>query len=474
MRSEDIDIWLGLDVGKSSHHACALDREGNTVPDRPLAQDERQIRDVIARLRGHGTVLVVVDQPDTIGSLPLTVARDMGAPTAYLPGTAMRRAAQLLPGGSKTDRRDARGIAVTAPRMPDALRDCDPDDETMATLRMLSGWDEDTAHKMTRTADRLRSLLPQIHPALERALAGDRIKSDTALALLEHYKGPAGLRRAGGKRIHAYAKANGLRSAAIVDDVIAALGQQTVTVPGTLAAETVIPRLAADIRRLRDRRRDIASQVEELLSDSPLLTVLTSMPGIAARTASQILLATGGDISRFKDAAHLAAYAGIAPVTRQSGTSIHGEHPSRGGNKQLKNALFQSAFAAIRLDPESRAYYERKREQGKRHNAAVMCLARRRCNVLFCMLKNGTLYEPKAQRQATAPSAHPEPNRPAQRPATGKRPPAAPGNRHGKTTRRTTKQADNYIGTPKKRLNCSAGSSERRNTADTATASRNE
>lgn len=88
------------------------------------------------------------------------------------------------------------------------------------------------------------------------------------------------------------------------------------------------------------------------------------MPGIAARTASQILLAIDGDISRFKDAAHLAAYAGIAPVTRQSGTSIHGERPARGGNKRLKNVLFQTAFVAIRLDPESRAYYDRKRVKG--------------------------------------------------------------------------------------------------------------
>lgn len=125
------------------------------------------------------------------------------------------------------------------------------------------------------------------------------------------------------------------------------------------------------------------------------------MPGIAARTASQILLAIGGDISRFKDAAHLAAYAGIAPVTRQSGTSIHGERPARGGNKRLKNALFQTAFVAIRLDPESRAYYDRKRAEGKRHNAAVMCLARRRCNVIYSMLRNGTLYQPGGTHTTT-------------------------------------------------------------------------
>ena len=405
MQPADIDVWLGLDVGKSSHHACALDHDGNTILDTPVDQDEKQLRRTIAKLQRRGTVLVIVDQPNTIGSLPLTVARDMGARTAYLPGGAMRKAAQLLPGGSKTDRRDARVIASTALRMPETLRDCEPDDETMAALRLLSGWDEDTAHELTRTVNRLRGLLLHLHPALERALAGDRIKSDTALGLLEHYKGPDGLRRAGAARIREYARRHGLKGTAITDavaDAIAdAIAEQTVTVPGTRAAESLIPQLASDIRRLRDRRTDISRQVEELLADAPLLTVLTSMPGIAARTASQILLAIGGDISRFKDAAHLAAYAGIAPVTRQSGTSIHGERPARGGNKRLKNALFQTAFVAIRLDPESRAYYDRKRAEGKRHNAAVMCLARRRCNVIYSMLRNGTLYQPGGTHTTT-------------------------------------------------------------------------
>ncbi len=68
------------------------------------------------------------------------------------------------------------------------------------------------------------------------------------------------------------------------------------------------------------------------------------------------------------------AYAGLAPVTRRSGSSIAGEHPARGGNKRLKNALFLSAFTALH-DPESRAYYDRKRSQGKKLNAALVCLA---------------------------------------------------------------------------------------------------
>ncbi|MEV4418328.1 IS110 family transposase, partial [Catellatospora sp. NPDC049609] len=63
------------------------------------------------------------------------------------------------------------------------------------------------------------------------------------------------------------------------------------------------------------------------------------------------------------------------------------EHPPRGGNKQLKPAFFLAAFAAP-ADPVSRAYYDRKRAEGKHHNAALICLARRRCDVLFAMLRD--------------------------------------------------------------------------------------
>ena len=114
------------------------------------------------------------------------------------------------------------------------------------------------------------------------------------------------------------------------------------------------------------------------------------MPGIGIMTAARILLEVG-DASGFPTSGHLAAYAGLAPVTVRSGTSIRGEHPSRSGNRQLKRAMFLAAFAALR-DPVSRTYYDRKRAEGKKHNAALICLARRRCDVLYAMLRNGTHY----------------------------------------------------------------------------------
>ena len=114
-----------------------------------------------------------------------------------------------------------------------------------------------------------------------------------------------------------------------------------------------------------------------------------SMPGVGVSTAARLL--TEVTPRPFASSAHLAAYAGLAPVTRRSGSSIRGEHPSRRGNKVLKRTLFLSAFAALR-DPVSRAYYERKIQQGKRHNQALIALARRRCDVLFAMLRDGAFY----------------------------------------------------------------------------------
>ena len=192
-----------------------------------------------------------------------------------------------------------------------------------------------------------------------------------------------------------WAKSNGLRAGRIIDDMFKAIGEQTVTVPGTLMAETIIPSIAHDIKTIRDRRREVDRQVEKLLEDHPLLTVLTSMPGIGVRTASNILLGIGGDIANFKSSAHLAAYAGISPATGQSGTSIKGERPSRRGNKRLKNALWQTAFVRIQT-PALRGLLQAQTRTGQTPNAAIICLARRRCDVIYSMLKNGTLYQEPA------------------------------------------------------------------------------
>jgi transposase len=389
--SIDYEVYLGLDVGKAEHHACAVDLTGKKVHDRPLPQDESRLRDLLADLSARGKILVVVDQPASIGALAITVARDVGIDVAYLPGLAMRRIADLHPGNAKTDARDAYVIAEAARTMPHALREVGNDDQALADLTVVVGWDDDLAGEATRVSNRIRGLLTQVHPALEQVL-GPHLAHPAARELLTRFGGPQGLRSAGRRRLTAAARPKAPRSyQRLVDDIMTALDAQTVTVPGTDAAETVLPHLAQTLTNLLDQRAQAAQAIEKMLDAHPLSKVLTSMPGIGVRTGARILLEVG-DGTAFPTSGHLAAYAGLAPVTRRSGTSIRGEHPSRTGNKPLKRAFFLAAFAALR-DPTSRAYYDRKRAQGKKHNAALVCLARRRIDVLHAMLRNGTLYE---------------------------------------------------------------------------------
>ena len=345
------EIFCGLDVGKATHHATGLDGDGNRLVDREIANDETALRRVFTELTEQGTVLVVVDQPSSIGALPIAVARAMGI-----------------------------------------------EDESLADLSVLVGHDDDLAEQATAVSNRIRGLLLQIHPAFERVL-GENAAHKAVLAVLVKFGGPTGIKAAGKAKVGRVLKAGAPRMGErLTNQIFDALAEQTVVVPGTAAAEKVLPRLAEQLLGLQQQRKQVATEVEEALDAHPLSRVLTSMPGVGVRTAARILI-TVGDASSFPTAGHLAAYAGLAPVTRRSGSSIRGEFPSRSGNKDLKNALFLSAFAALR-DPASRAYYDRKRAEGKKHNAAIICLARRRTDVLYAMLRNNQAYIPQTPQAA--------------------------------------------------------------------------
>ena len=400
---EPYAVFCGVDVGKAAHHACALDVSGRRLHDKALPNDEASITGVLSRLAEHGKVLVVVDQPASIGALTIAVARSLGIDVGYLPGLAMRRLADVFPGEGKTDARDAYVIAETARTMPHALRRVGTDEQTLAELSVLAGYDDDLAAQSTRLTNRLHDALLHIHPALERVV-GQHLDRPGVLALLTAAPTPAALVSLGVDAIAAALREGGSPRLArsLPARIRTALDAQTLTVPGTAAFGRVIAGVAAQLRQVHTERATLADDLEERLEAHPLATVLRTMPGVGLRTTIKILTIVG-DASAFPTAAHLAAYAGLAPVTRRSGTSIKGETRSQAGNHALKSALFLSAFASLK-DPTSRAYYDRKRAQGKKHNAALICLARRRVDVLYAMLRDRAPYQPRTG-QHPAPTA---------------------------------------------------------------------
>lgn len=391
MITTDIEIFLGLDVGKTDHWACAVTQDGTKIWNKTLPNDEAKLTAVYQKLLAQGQVLVIVDQPATIGAMAVAVAQHLGIPVAYLPGLSMRRIADMYPGTAKTDEKDAFIIADAARTMPHTLRSIQISDEDEATLGMLTGFDLDLARQITQTSNRIRGLFTQIHPPLERVI-GPWLEHDAVLEVLATWPTPTQLKHAGKARIDAKLKKHGARRhTAWAGAILEALDQQSVVVVGTDAAGLVIPHLARQLISLHAQRADVATHLEAMVEAHPLYPVLTSMPGVAVRTSAIIIAEISG--KTFSSAAALSSYAGLAPTTRQSGSSIKSERVSHSGNKRLKRALFLSAFASIRFDPTSRAYYDRKRAQGKRHNQALIALAHRRLTVLFAMVRDGSLYD---------------------------------------------------------------------------------
>lgn len=396
-----IEVFVGVDMAKGDHYAQALSSTGEELFDRPVANDEAAIVALIDAAQRHGRAVLVVDQPASGAQLLLAVARSRDVPVAYVTGLAMRRAAELYAGSAKTDPRDAWVLADYAHRNADRLTWLDVTDDLLTALRVLNGRDVDLAGDANRISNRCRDALVAVSPALERAL-GDRLGQAGIRDLLAKWSTPTALRRAGRARVR---KVIARRSPRLADKVTAAvfdaLDAQSVTLPGEATWGQVITELVVDLDRVHARRAELAGQIEEVFLQHPLGAVLVTLTGFGPRTGARTL-AEIADPHRFANGGRLAAYAGLAPVDRRSGRSINTTTRSRSGNHRLKNALFLAAFVAAQHDPTARRYYQRKRDEGKDHNAAIICLARRRCDLILAMLKTATPYDSHRHQELPA------------------------------------------------------------------------
>ncbi|PID97457.1 MAG: hypothetical protein CSA83_02550 [Actinomycetales bacterium] len=236
---------------------------------------------------------------------------------------------------------------------------------------------------------------------MERVFTDRQIQNQLTLELLIKYGGPTGLNKTGKSKVLRYARNHSRRNPEkIIDKIFTALQEQTVVIPGTESTELIICRIAARIKELKNQEKQIQTQISALTTDIAEHEILLTMPGVGVKTAPQILVEVG-DINRFESPAQFASYAGIAPVTRRSGSSIRAEFPSHHGNKRLKNALFTCALVAAMCDEPSKAYYKRKKAEGKTHNAAIMLLARKRCDTIYVMLRDHTHYQPPTAAKTT-------------------------------------------------------------------------
>ena len=156
--------------------------------------------------------------------------------------------------------------------MPHTLRRVGTDDETLAELSVLAGYDDDLAAQATRLTNRLRDALLHVHPALERLL-GPRLDRGGVLDLIAAAPTPQALRELGQDGITALMRPRSPRLAkSLPAQILATLDAQTVVVPGTAAFGRVITGVAAQLRDVRAERDTLAARVPVSTGHTPLLS----------------------------------------------------------------------------------------------------------------------------------------------------------------------------------------------------------
>ena len=385
--------WAGVDAGKEFHRAHVLDASGKELLSRKVQNDEDDLLKLIDEaLFLAEEVIWAVDQPGGGAALLLALLWERNQRVLYVPGLSVDRARDAYRGESKTDARDARVIADQA-RMRSDLGELRTGEQEIAELQLFLARRRDLVTDQSRTITRLREALVSLFPALERALD---VNGKGPLILLTHYQSPTQLRRAGHKRIATYLRNRGVKgSNNVAHKALGAARSQNVTLPAQEVGAAIVAELAEDVLGLKDRLQSIDEEIGQRFFTRREARVLISLPGMGPILGAEFLVAVG-EISAFESADRLAAYAGLVPASRDSGKRVGNNRRMRGGNKVLKRVFYQSAFASLRSAPESRVFYDRKRAEGKRHTQALIALARRRVNVLWAMLRDGTTFETRS------------------------------------------------------------------------------
>ena len=374
---------LALDVGKRSHWACLVTRDGEILENGPVANAERDLDGLFSRM-GAGT-LVVVDQARNIGALAIRRARLAGLPVAYLPGLAAHGASRLFAGDAKTDERDAMVIAKTALGIPDALLPAREASAELEAARSLASQRDHMVTCATRDKNRLRSILLESCPAFE-AMAD--LADPRWLRMLESLGGPWGALDAGKAAFGAVTRgANRARMDAAWDAILSS------TRPAGPMVDAENPQVRMLARRIAEAVAEAArldGEIASLLESDGTYACLLTVPGIGPRTASELVI--GIRIEDFPDHDHLASYCGIAPRNRQSGTSISSVSASHRGNKRLKNLLVFSCNSLVRSDNRFGEYYRKCRGR-MCHGEALKATARKRLKVIYAIMRDKVPYE---------------------------------------------------------------------------------
>ncbi|MFN8194714.1 MAG: IS110 family transposase [Nocardioidaceae bacterium] len=153
------------------------------------------------------------------------------------------------------------------------------------------------------------------------------------------------------------------------------------------ARRRVAAELVADLERVYARSKVADKELKTLVAATD--TTLMDLPGIGPSGAARLLVEVG-DITRFPDRDHFASWNGTAPLDASSGDQVR-HRLSRKGNRQINQVLHIMATVQLRNPTEGRAYFDRRKTEGKTSMEAMRALKRRLSNIVYQRMLDDTI-----------------------------------------------------------------------------------
>ena len=388
-------LYVGIDLAETEPHRASLLNDDKVLKELRVEPTAQGLASLLRAIETHeadkSQVLIAAERPDGpfVGEL---LGRGY---TIYPinPKALERYRERFTLAGTKTDIMDARCLASLLRTDRDAYRPLIPDSPRTRELRMLTRDLADFEKTQTMLVHQLRAALYASFPGIIKVFKD--LTAPSALGFLKAFPTLQEASTASDDRISAVLKAAGYSSPARkVVQLREALAQPQFTVDAAVvgAKRLLILSLTETLLTLHQQIKTYDKRVSELFEDHPDREVFRSLPGAGPRLAARMAAELGDRRERFPSPRDVAAFSGMAPVTRQSGKSRIVVF-RRACNKPFREVMHQFGFCSLTRAPWAREYYDVKRKQGKGHAEALRCLGCTWLRIIHAMWTNRTLYD---------------------------------------------------------------------------------
>jgi transposase len=396
-------IWVGVDWGSGAHAVCVIDAKGMVLDRFAVGHDRAGLAALVTRLQQHGApgaIPIAIERPSGLLVDALVEAGFVVTPIHPNMVKACRPRYRAV--AAKSDPGDAFILADILRTDGHRLRPLASQSDAIKALRGLVRGRDDLVGTRVALAHQLSALLESFWPGAARIFSD--LASPIALAFLERYPTPEAAARLGPKRLAGFLAQHrycGRRSPEALLERLRGAPQGCAGDAEGEAKGELVRALARTLQALVAEIAKLSSRIEHAIAALPDGRIVMSFPRAGTICAAQILAELGDVRARFPSEHQLAAEAGVAPVTYQSGKS-RGVGWRWACNKRLRAALTCMADNSRHQSPWAADVYRRARARGCDHPHAIRILARAWARVLWRAWTDRVPYDPAQHRGAQA------------------------------------------------------------------------